>query len=423
MKLPRQLVLILIGLIVFSLSPVVLAEDGGGDDAVDDAVDDAADDAVADAADDAVDDVVEENDDGGGGNGGNGGGYNYNVVKCDGDDCIKYWTEYAMLPKKCITYNGVDMIVFSVFEKGYKQCSNEPMGTYITPVPTFVQAYLDQLELNELDMGNDDYVSPDAAQYAQCSQYNGNNGQYSVMLGCDDSNPHKLAVNIYTDATCDTRDVENGMDDANIDVSDVQIPFKSCQACVTWLDKNDDEVDDQYYENKQMYAPLCSQVWAKKETCNKKCQKLGKNKEETPSWNKSDKILLALLGAFAAAMMVSVIHKRRSMQEFNNSLLASEMHEPIKPVAGSSISEPQLLGGFGVVCALIFIFAFFVVKAMTWTLLLVLNLALFGYLLKLVMDSSTSCGGFDDDSDDEDENDVLSPKSNATGATTLPDFT
>jgi len=303
------------------------------------------------------------------------------------------------------------MIVFQVFENGYKQCSDDPMGTYITPVPTFVSAYLDQVESNELDMGNDDYEVPDAAQYAQCAQYNGNNGQFSVMLGCDDSNPHQLAVNIYTDATCETRDVENGMDDANIDVSDVQVPFKSCQACVTWLDKNDDEVDDQYYENKQKYAPLCSTAWAKKATCGKVCQRLGKNSDEIKHWNGSDSVLLSLLGAFAAAMMFGVINKRRAMEVSQDSLLMSELSEPWKPVLGSNISETQLLYVFGASCCLIFVFALFVVKTITWVLLLFLNLALFMYLLKLVMDSGSSCGDYPEDSDDEDEDGAMSPTS------------
>lgn len=375
MNLPRKFRLAL-GL--FALLSVVRAEDGGeaGDDV---------------AVDDAVEDYAVENYE-------------------QGDDYIKYWTGYAVYPKKCITYEGVDMIVFSVFENGFKQCSDTPMGTYITPVPIFVQAYLDQVEHNEYDMGSDDYQQPDAAAYAQCAQYNGNNGQYSVMIGCSDDDPHSLSVNIYSDATCDTRDYENGMDDANIDVSDLQIPFHSCQACVTWLDKNDDEVDDQYYENKQINAPLCSQVWARKQECGRACKKLAKEYEDSPHWSKSDLILLGVLGAFAALMMFGSIQKRRQIRASEDSLLASEVS--IKPTEPPRYSETQLLIAFAVSVLLVAIFAALVVKGVTWALLLVLNLVLFGYLLKLVIDSGTTCGHCgDEDSDDEEEHEPQTPVS------------
>ena len=50
-----------------------------------------------------------------------------------------------------INSDDVDVIVFSVFEHGYKQCSDEPMGTYVTDVPTFVYAYMQQKLQNVSD--------------------------------------------------------------------------------------------------------------------------------------------------------------------------------------------------------------------------------------------------------------------------------
>jgi hypothetical protein len=57
-----------------------------------------------------------------------------------------------------------------VFAESYNQCSDKPMGTYITPTPYFVDAYLDQLAAKESDSGNDDWATPDASQYTQCTQ-------------------------------------------------------------------------------------------------------------------------------------------------------------------------------------------------------------------------------------------------------------
>jgi hypothetical protein len=44
-----------------------------------------------------------------------------------------------------------------------------------------------------------------------------------VQLGCEDGTSQSIAVNIYTDNTCETRDVTDGYDDSNIDVSDIQV--------------------------------------------------------------------------------------------------------------------------------------------------------------------------------------------------------
>ena len=93
----------------------------------------------------------------------------------DGDDYIKYWTEYAVLPKKCITYNNVDMIVWSMYTHYQNHCTDKPIGTYMSTVPTFVSAWVDQMDLNSEDMQGDDYVTPDTT-YVNCYPYQNNNG-------------------------------------------------------------------------------------------------------------------------------------------------------------------------------------------------------------------------------------------------------
>jgi len=115
------------------------------------------------------------------------------------------------------------MIVFSIFAQGYNLCIDDLMGTYITPVPTFVDAYLQQLEANEQDKGNDDYATPDSATYTQCTRIEIQNKEHYVQLGCTDGTSQSVSVNIYTDNTCETRSEVDGYDDANIDVSDIQV--------------------------------------------------------------------------------------------------------------------------------------------------------------------------------------------------------
>jgi len=319
-------------------------------------------------------------------------GYNYIAedddveVQYDGDDFIKYWTDYAILPKKCIAYNNVDKIVFSVFEKGYKQCSDEPMGTYMTSVPTFVSAYMDQLEENAIDIGSDDYITPDSAQYINCYPYESQSGNiYYIQLGCTDGTSQSLSVNIYKDITCTQPDVENGYDDAQgIDVSDLQLPFKQCQACVVWLDKNDD-VDDMYFENKKKNAPLCSQVWIEKEMCDRKCQRMGLEPKENQGWNNSDKVLLVVLSIFGSGMLISIMKKRSRMSNKDALLEQAAM-------SAAGLQQSHVMGIFLLVTLVICVFALLGLKSITWALLLIMNTVLFGYLMKLTVDSGISAG-------------------------------
>lgn len=215
------------------------------------------------------------------------------------DGSILYWTDFAIFPKRCVKYDGIDQIKYDMYEKSMNHCSDKAMGTYLTPVSTFVNAYLNQLTTNAADEGDADYEVPEvAAMYAQCGQGPQVNGvQYYYEVGCSDSNPLALAVNIYEDNTCTTPSTTvDGYDDSNLQV-DITLPFQKCTPCVIWMDKNDDEVDDRYYVNKQTNAPLCSTVWAEKEDCNGSCnRKTGYSIRE--GWNKADKVLLTILSLF-----------------------------------------------------------------------------------------------------------------------------
>lgn len=112
-----------------------------------------------------------------------GSGVSYKTYKGDySDDNIKYWTEYAIQAKKCITYNHKDMIVFSVYEKYYNHCKDKPIGTYMTDVPTFVSAWVEQQEQNAEDKYDDDFVAPDLT-YVSCYPYETNNGVVSSIRG------------------------------------------------------------------------------------------------------------------------------------------------------------------------------------------------------------------------------------------------
>lgn len=214
----------------------------------------------------------------------------------NGDYSINYWTDYAIYPKRCITYNNNDQIMYSIYEKSYNHCSDSPLGTYITSVPTYVNAYLEQMQENANDAGKD-YEAPGMADYVGCTYKQLNGKDYYLQVGCSDTDPYSLAVNIYSDAQCTTPSSVNGYDDSNIP-SDLSLGFQKCTPCVIWMDKNDDEIDDGYYEYKQTNAPLCSASWEYKETCDGKCQLMAKEVKTREGWNKADKVLLSILSLF-----------------------------------------------------------------------------------------------------------------------------
>ena len=120
--------------------------------------------------------------------------------------------------------NNVDMIVFTMHPNGYKkQCQDEPLGTYIAPVATFVGSYLDDMASQSADVGQN-YDYPAVSQYISCSPFVIENVEYYFQLGCADGTTQALAVNIYKDNACTQRStVDGGYDDSNIDVSEIQV--------------------------------------------------------------------------------------------------------------------------------------------------------------------------------------------------------
>ncbi len=94
------------------------------------------------------------------------------------------------------------------------------------------------------------------------------------------------------------------MDDTTIDVSSLQPPFKACHQCVYFVDKNEDDVDDQYFYNRMTTAPLCSGAWNSKKTCDAKCRRLG---NQGNTWNTADQTLLVFFSFFGTYCLYSAI--------------------------------------------------------------------------------------------------------------------
>lgn len=171
---------------------------------------------------------------------------------------------------------------------------------------------------------------------------------------------------------------------------------------------NDDEVDDQYYENHQMVAPLCSTAWQNRESCDRTCQKTGLEAKTKEGWNTADKILLAILTLFGTiqsrkdvlefaqfsyflrsttglGMLFAILRQRKKMSNKDALLEQAAM-------SAAGLQQAHVLGIVILVVLVIAVFALLGLKNITWALLLIMNTALFGYLLKLTVDSGVKAG-------------------------------
>ncbi|KAL7462681.1 hypothetical protein ACHAXS_005385 [Conticribra weissflogii] len=335
------------------------------------------------------------------------------------DDAISVWTDYAILPKACVTYNSNDVIVYSMYNQQSNHCTDAAIGTYAASVPTFVNAYLEQLQNNAND-SHVDFAYPEMADYLDCTYRQVNGRDYYLQLGCSDVSSRALAVNIYEDGQCSKASSLDGYDDANVPI-DFAIDFDKCTPCVIWMDKNDDEIDDGYYDYKMTNAPLCRTAWEYKQECNGKCQVLAREVRTRDGWNKADKILLTVLTLFGFGMLLSIMKKRQKMS--NKEALLEQA-----AITAAGLQQTHVLGVFVLLILVIVVFALLGLKKITWALLLLINILLFAYLMKLTVDGSVkeTIVGPDgkiverEDSDDEDDHDEevegqVSPTSNTAG--------
>ncbi|KAL3765975.1 hypothetical protein ACHAWO_002967 [Cyclotella atomus] len=340
----------------------------------------------------------------------------------NGDYAINYWTNYAIYPLRCVNYNSQDQIMFSMYEKSYNHCSDSPMGTYVTSVENYINGYIQQMEANAMD-GGSEYTYPDMADYVNCTYGEINGAGYYMQVGCNPNSPVGLSVNVYSDEACSSP-VSSSIDTSSVP-NDLSLNYKKCTPCVIWMDKNDDEIDDGYYENKQQNAPLCNAAWNYKAICDGKCQAMAREQKVREGWNKADKVLLTVLSLFGFGMLLTIIKKRQKMS--NKDTLLEQA-----AISAAGLQQTHILGIFALLILIIVMFALLGLKKITWALLLLLNIVLFAYLMKLTVDGSmkeTIIGPDgkiieNDDSEDEedDEEEVVSPTSAENGAYENPNL-
>jgi len=147
---------------------------------------------------------------------------------------------------------------------------------------------------------------------------------------------------------------------------------------------NDDAVDDGFYENRMTNAPLCQTAWTYKQECDRKCQHTGLEKSRE-GWTSSDQVLLAILTVFGLIMLGLIVKKRQEMSNKDTLLEQAAM-------SAVGLQQPHVIGIFILVILVIAVFALLGLKNITWALLLIINTAMFAYLMKLTISSSVAAG-------------------------------
>lgn len=148
---------------------------------------------------------------------------------------------------------------------------------------------------------------------------------------------------------------------------------------MNWFDRDDDaQVDDAFYENRKKVAPLCSTAWTYKETCGRKCQRIGTEHNIGDGWSPSDKVLLAILSAFGLILVGLIFNQRQKMSNKDTLLEQAAL-------STAGLQQPHVIGMFVLVVLIVAVFALLGLKNITWGLLLLVNTALFAYLMRLTV--------------------------------------
>ena len=115
-------------------------------------------------------------------------------------------------------------------------------------------------------------------------------------------------------------------------------------------------------------------------------------------------------------MLLTIIKKRQKMS--NKDALLEQA-----AITAAGLQQSHILGIFALLILIITIFGLLGLKKITWALLLILNITLFGYLIKLTLDGSVkeSIIGPDgkivvDEEDSDDEDDADHDPTGPTGA-------
>jgi len=291
-------------------------------------------------------------------------------------DMTMHWSDYSIKAEACINRGGSDIIVFSMFSSGNNECKKKSVGKYYVTVSQFVKAVSKDAE-KAAELIDYDFDDPAALSYLQCTATSDDDGGNAYSkLGCKRNAWKALAVNAYSDQYCN-----EPLDSISyqIDLSETQIEYGTCQSCADWTLPSDDAVDDYLYTNSEYFSPLCSGVWNYKEICDGSCQRQMKQSMRgggNRGYTGSQKFMLFFLSTVGFISMGAVLLVRKKMST-EDALLEEAQVERV------GLKKDKLPKFFlGIVIFLLFLMIF-KVKGLTFFFLVVIDVFLIGYWARL----------------------------------------
>eukprot|EP00561_Arcocellulus_cornucervis_P003974 CAMPEP_0185812426 /NCGR_PEP_ID=MMETSP1322-20130828/9334_1 /TAXON_ID=265543 /ORGANISM="Minutocellus polymorphus, Strain RCC2270" /LENGTH=381 /DNA_ID=CAMNT_0028508961 /DNA_START=110 /DNA_END=1255 /DNA_ORIENTATION=+ len=310
------------------------------------------------------------------------------------------WTDYAINPKRCVEFNGQEVIVFSMYGGGHNNCARAQLGTYYAPVGDFVKGYTKQKDMDYNLQGND-YDVPDEVAYTTCTAaYGDDDGGSAVYLklGCNDSTGKAIAMKAYEDSSCTEPKSNNyNIKNLGIDISDLRVKFETCQDCVYWPAGDDDawkaDVDDGFEAGHGYDSPMCGAAWKSKTKCNRKCQRLANKGASTYSYNAGFNAIgkfFLFVFTLSGIFLLLAVHSQRKRMATEDAVYEEALVQKV----GMQMKHVV----FGIMAIIVFTILFALLKAkfLTWFFLLGSNVILFGYwaYLRFRKEGKVEVGGF-----------------------------
>lgn len=317
-------------------------------------------------------------------------------------DAAMHWSEYSIYPEACITRGGSDIIVYSMYSDGNNQCKKKSLGKYYVTVAQFVKAVSKENE-KTAELQDYDFDEPNALYYLDCRQGSSDDDgtTFYTKLGCKQDAWKALAVNAYSDKYCSEKLSSYNY---QVDLSDIQINYQTCQSCSDWTIPDDDGFDDQIASESEYFAPLCSAAWNYRETCDGACQrqmKLATGAAKNRKYTGSQKFMLFFLSTVGLFSFAGLMINRKKMST-EDALLEDAQVERV------GLQKSHLSKAVGGTVFLIILLMLFKVKGLTFFLLIAIDLFLIGYWARLEyrQKGRIQLGGFHLYGDDDEERSI-----------------
>uniref|UniRef100_A0A6U3RF17 Uncharacterized protein n=1 Tax=Ditylum brightwellii TaxID=49249 RepID=A0A6U3RF17_9STRA len=293
------------------------------------------------------------------------------------------WADYSIMAHHCINFNDEDVVTFSIFGEGNKQCSKKKQGTYTMPVGDFLRGLYRQNALNA-EMKGYELERPEAMNFINCQYAEVNDKYIYVKIGCHSASGNSIALSAYSDSSCTVKANYN-TNALGIDLSGLKVHYGSCDECVYWPSSNayngDDgfQVDDNFNEFHAYDSPLCSVANAYKSTCNGRCKRLSSSFDVSDGRRQFSifgKVMLFVFGMIGIFSLLAVRGQRMKMSQEQ-----ALVEEAVVRKAGLEMKNIGLIIIVVVILIALSIFLRFI--TLTWALLISMDVLLIGYWLFL----------------------------------------